>query len=251
MNMKAKNNSLKSKAQKRSLISAIIGISIAIFTFICCGLLIPLGLIGAAVFLHQYRIPLIILGIAITGVSIFFMLKGNNIFCLCKVSDLIKKYKKLAIISIGIIIFIGLGIFLASNFLTVPTQDLSSPNQLKSAISEWKNSKVKPDLVRVVNFLENNKDKAIELAGEKHVITGKENLSIRVVMLECCTKGEFAEILDDISKTGKVKHSDFNKKEIIAELPADEIPKIADIWNVERIDFEPEARTFWTQILNH
>jgi len=106
-------------------------------------------------------------------------------------------------------------------------------------------------LVRVVNFLGNNKGKEIELAGEKHTITGKEELIIKAVMLECCTKSEFDDILDSLSKIGVVKSSDFNKKEIQAELPADEIPKIADIWNVKRISLEPESRTLWMQVLSH
>ena len=106
-------------------------------------------------------------------------------------------------------------------------------------------------MVRVVDFLKNNKGKEIELAGEKHVITGKEELSIKVVMLECCTKREFDDILGSLSKIGVVRSSDFDKKEIQADIPVDEIPKIADIWNVERIDFEPEARIFWMQMLNH
>jgi len=69
-------------------------------------------------------------------------------------------------------------------------------------------------------------------------------------MLECCTKGEFADILDDVSKTGKVRSSNFSQKEIIAELPTDEIPKIADIWNVEAISLEPDTKILWESIIN-
>lgn len=68
-------------------------------------------------------------------------------------------------------------------------------------------------------------------------------------MLECCTKGEFAEILDDISKTGQVRSSDFSQKEMIAELPANEIPKIAEIWNVERIDLEQKSKDIWIKLI--
>jgi len=243
--MEEKNKSVKSKIRKRPLISAIIGIAIVLFTIICCGLLIPLGLFTAAAFLHQWRIPLIILGIVIAVISIFFLLKGKKVVCICKVFEVIKKYKKLTIISIGVIIFIGIGIFLSGNFFRPSTSDFTP------TATEWKNNKVESDLVRVVNFLENNKGKEIELAGEKHLITGKEKLGIKVVMLECCTKSEFNYILDDFSKIGVVRGSDFDKKEIQADIPADEIPKIADIWNVERIDFESEARTFWMQVLNY
>jgi len=244
--MKAKNNSPKSRVQKRSLISAIIGVSIAIFTFICCGLLIPLGLIGAAVFLHQYRIPLIIFGVAIAGLSIFFMLKGKEIICVCKIFDLIKKYKKLIFISMGVIILVSVGIFLAGNFPTVPTQ----LNQQKSTTSKWENNKAESGLVILVNFLEKNIGKEIEIGGEKHLVTGKEIIGIKVVMLECCTKGEFADILDDISKTGKVKSSDFSQKEIIAQLQINEMPKIADIWNVERISLESDTKILWEPIID-
>ena len=247
--MEVKNNSVKSVGRKRSLISAIIGVSIAIFTFICCGLLVPLGLIGAAVFLHQYRIPLIILGVLIAGISVFFMLRGKEIICFCKVFDLIKKYKKLAIISTSIIICIGLVVFLSSNFFTTPTKNPTSAVISGPTVSEWKSGKVESGLVKLVNFLKRNIGKEIVLDGETHLATGKEMIGIKVVMLECCTKGEFADILDDVSKTGKVRSSNFSQKEIIAELPADEIPKIADIWNVERIDFEPEAGTFWAPVL--
>ncbi|MFH1591897.1 MAG: hypothetical protein ABIB47_00835 [Candidatus Woesearchaeota archaeon] len=244
--MEDKNKPVKSKTRKRPLIAAITGVAIAIFTIICCGLLIPLGLFTAAAFLHQWRVPLIIGGIVIAIISIFFALRGKEIFCVCKVLKLWKKHKKLIIFSLGIILCVSLiSIFLSGNFFRPSTSESAG------MITEWKNSKVESDLVIVVNFLENNKGKEIELAGEKHVITGKEELSIKIVMLGCCTKSEFNDILGSLSKIGVVRSSDFDKKEIQADILATEIPKIADIWNVERIDFEPEARTFWTQILNH
>ncbi|MBU2068157.1 hypothetical protein KKE13_01075 [Patescibacteria group bacterium] len=244
-----KNNSAKGKTSKSSLISAIIGVGIAIFTFVCCGLLIPLGLIGAAVFLHQYRIPLIIFGVLMVGVSIFFMLKGKDIICICKVFDLIKKHKKLTIISTGIITCISLAIFAVSNFLFPPARNFTSPINPESTILEWRNNKAESEIVRIVNFLEGNIGKEIELAGERRLITGKEIISIKVIMLECCTKGEFREMLENVSKTGRVKSFDFSKKEILAELPADEIPKIADIWNVERVSFESKSRETWLQLI--
>jgi len=237
------------RVKKSSLVTAIIGVGIAVFTFICCGLLIPLGLIGAAVFLHQYRIPLIILGILMAGVSVFFMLRGKNIICVYKIFDLIKKHKNLAIISIGIIIFVGTAIFLGSNFLVAPTKNFSSPNQLKSTLSEWKNSKAESKLVGLVNFLNRNRGKEIELNGKKHLINGKEVIDVKIVMLECCTKGEFAGILDKITKIGEVRGSDFNQKKIIAKLPAEEIPKITDIWNVETINLELDTQVLWESII--
>ena len=245
--MEVKNNSVKTKARKRSLISAIIGVSIAIFTFICCGILIPLGFIGAAFFLHQYRIPLIILGVAIAGVSLFFMLKGKDIICICKVFDLIKKYKKLAIVSTAIITSIGFAIFILSNFL--PPQPEILPGQLNPELIRWENNKAESKLVSLVNLLKENIGKEIRLGEERHLITGKEMLGIKVIMLECCTKGEFRDMLDSISKIGKVRGSDYSKKEILAELPADEMAKIAEIWNVETISLEPDAKILWESII--
>lgn len=246
--MEDKEKSSKSKIQKRPLISAVIGVSIAIFTFICCGLLVPLGLIGTAMFLHQYRIPLIVLGVTVAGVSIFFMFRGKEIICICKTLELVKKYRKLSIILMGIFIFVGTGIFLTGNFLTTKTQDFSKTSQEELTKSEWKSNKVDPDLVSLVNFLEGNIGKEIELDGKRHLITGKEMLSIKVIMLECCTKGEFNDILDFLSKIGVVKYSNYDKKEFQVALPADEIPKIADIWNVERISLEQESKDMYNAI---
>jgi len=235
---------MKNKTQKRPLISAIIGILIALFTIVCCGLLVPLGLFTAAAFLHQWRIPLIILGIATTVISIFFLLKGKEIICVCKVLDVIRK-RKLIISLFGIILCVSLvSVFLSGNFFRPSTSDSTGIIR-----AEWKNSKADSDLVRVVNFLEENIGKEIEFAGEKHTITGRKALSIKIIMLECCTKGEFAEILNNISKIGKVKAFDFSKKEVLAELPADEIPKIAEIWNVERIDFEQKSKDIWLKLI--
>jgi len=247
--MRDKNKPIKSKTGKRPLIAAIIGAAIALFTIICCGILVPLGLFTAAAFLHQWRIPLIILGVAITGISVFFMLKGKDIICVCKVFDLIKKYKKLTIISTSIIIFIGLAIFAVSNFFLPSVRNSALTINPESTILEWRNIKAELELVRTVNFLKGNIGKEIKLEGEKHLITGKEMISIKVIMLECCTKGEFREMLDNISKIGKVKSSDFSEKEIQAGLLADEIPKIADIWNVETISLEPEAKILWESII--
>jgi len=243
--MGEKNKSMKSKTRKRPLISAIIGAAIALFTIICCGILIPLGLFTAAAFLHQWRIPLIILGIATAAISIFFLLKGKEIICVCKALNIMRKRKKLIISSLGIILCVSLiSIFLSGNFFRSSTSNFTDVTT-----SEWRNSKVESDLVRVVNFLGNNKGEEIELAGKKHIITGKEKLSIKVVMLECCTKSEFDDILNSLSKIGVVRSSDFDKKEIQADISINEIPKIADIWNVEKIDFEPKSEDIWIQLI--
>jgi len=260
--MMDKNKLVRGKIQKRSLISAIIGIAIALFTIICCGLLVPLGLFTAAAFLHQWRIPLIILGVATALISVFFMLRGKEIICFCKGSDLIKKYKqslnfslrskykKLAVISTGIIVCIGLVVFLSSNFFTTPTENPTNAVISEPTVSEWKSGKVESGLVELVNFLKRNIGKEIVLDGETHLATGKEMIGIKVVMLECCTKEEFDDIIKQISVNGEVKNSDFDKKEIWAEVTVNEIPKIADIWNVEAISLEPDAKILWKSIIN-
>ena len=109
--MEDKEKSSKSKIQKRPLISAIIGVAVALFTIVCCGLLIPLGFFTAAAFLHQWRIPLIILGIVTAVISIFFLLKGKEIICVCKALDMMKKHKKLIISLLGVILCISLSLF--------------------------------------------------------------------------------------------------------------------------------------------
>ena len=247
--MRDKNKPIKSKTGKRPLIAAIIGAAIALFTIICCGILVPLGLFTAAAFLHQWRTPLIILGVAIAGISVFSMLKGKDIICICKIFDLTKKYKKLIIISTGIIICTSLAIFAVRNFLPPSARNSARTINPESTILEWRNNKAESELVSIVNFLKGNIGKEIKLEGEKHLITGKEIISIKVIMLECCTKGEFAGMLDSISKIGKVENSDFSKKEILGELPADEIPKIADIWNVEKIDLGQKSKDVWIKLI--
>ncbi|MBA3064594.1 hypothetical protein FP803_04110, partial [Candidatus Woesearchaeota archaeon] len=130
--MRGKNKPVKSKTRK-PLIPAIIGAAIALFTIICCGILIPLGLFTAAAFLHQWRIPLIVLGIAIAVISIFFLLKGKEMVCVCKFFEIIRKRKKLVISLLGIIICASLIIiFLSSNFFRPSTTD--STDMIKS---EW------------------------------------------------------------------------------------------------------------------
>ena len=117
-----------------------------------------------------------------------------------------------------------------------------------AAVSEWKSAKSEDYLVKVVNFLIENKGREIEVAGEMHKVTGKEKLDVKIEMLGCCTGGEFNDLLESISARGEVKSSDFEQKTIHASVPADEIPKIDDVWNVARISFEPEARALWRQV---
>jgi len=55
--------------------------------------------------------------------------------------------------------------------------------------------------------------------------------------------------VDSSVAAGLLKNSDFDKKEIWADVTVNEIPKLADTWNVKGIDFEPETGTFWMPVL--
>jgi hypothetical protein len=235
----------KKRVKKRHLISAIVGAVIAIFTFICCGLLIPLGFIGAAIFFHQYRIPIIILGSGIGIVSIFFFLRGGGKGCICELICKLKdRISKELIVGLVCILCVSSAVWF---FWT----DFSKSSLITGqSVSEWKSDKVNPDLVNVVNFLENNKGREIELYGKKGVITGEEKLDVTIKMLECCTKEEFDDLLGSLSTIGEVSSSNYEQKLIQASLPANKISALADIWNLERMSFEAKARAFWIKIIS-
>jgi hypothetical protein len=234
----------KKKVKKSYLISTIIGAAIAIFTFICCGMLVPLGFIGAAIFFHQYRIPLIILGSGIGIVSIFFFLRGGGKGCICElICKLKERISEKLIIGLVCILCASLAVwFFGTHF----SKSSLISNQ---SVSEWKSDKVDPDLVNVVNFLENNKGREIELNGKKRVITGEEKLDVTIKMLKCCTKKEFDDILGSLSTIGEVSSSNYEQKLIQVSVPANKVPDLADIWNLEKISFEAKARAFWIKII--
>jgi len=243
---KEKAEETKKKWSKSALIVAVSGTAIAIATFFCCFILVPLGFISAAIFLRRYGTLVMIGGASITGLAIFLILREKRgRFSFCAIVDYVKKFKKFIIA--GVIILIGVTLAIISLRGNFSEPKLAGRSNHKIA-SKWKGDKADSDLVRVVNFLEGNKGKEIKLSGEKHIINGKEELGIRIIMLECCTKEEFDDIIKQISVNGKVKNSDFDKKEIWANVAVNEIPKLADIWNVKRIDFAPEARTLWLSI---
>jgi len=121
-----------------------------------------------------------------------------------------------------------------------------SAGEKEKGISKWKGNVTESDLVRVVNFLINNKGKEIDLAG-KHKITGKERLDIEVAILECCSKEEFNKIVKTVSTYGKVKQSNFPS--IHASVAVDAIPKIDEIGIISTIKFEPEAHSFWMKVI--
>jgi len=116
----------------------------------------------------------------------------------------------------------------------------------EKGISKWKGNVTEADLVRVVNFLINNKGKEIDLAG-KHKITGKERLDIEVVILPCCSKEEFNKVVKTVSTYGNVKKSNFPS--IHASVAVDDIPKIDEIGIISTIKFKPEAHSFWMKVI--
>lgn len=104
----------------------------------------------------------------------------------------------------------------------------------------WKGAATEKDLVVVVNFLINNKGKEIKLGGEKHKVTGKEELDVVINVLDCCDERGF---LNYISVFGKVKDVKFPA--FYVSVPADKIPEIDKNGEVTNIKFEPKARDFW------
>jgi hypothetical protein len=130
---------------------------------------------------------------------------------------------------------------------TVAPEETTAPTT-STAETEFKSIFTEADLVKVVNFLINNKGKEIELAGEKHVITGKEKLDVVISVMDCCTEEEFLAVVDVALACGEVKDSSFPS--FHASVPADEIPKIDSISDVTGIKFEPEARDFWMQVVD-
>ena len=108
----------------------------------------------------------------------------------------------------------------------------------------WKVDVTEAGLVTVVNFLINNKGKEIVLAGEKHIITGKEKLDVEIIAMNCCDPESFYK---DISAYGEVKNFEFSSYRV--SVPAEQIPKIDKIGDVAEIKFKPEAHDFWMKTI--
>ena len=120
----------------------------------------------------------------------------------------------------------------------------SSSGYAEETDKSWKGAVSEADLVTVVNFLTNNKDKEIELDGKKHTITGKEKLNIQITVLPCCDPKMFYK---DISAYGEVKNFKFPSYRV--SVPTDQIPKIDRTGEVQEIKFEPEKRDFWIKAI--
>ncbi|MBU4346053.1 MAG: hypothetical protein KKH29_01835 [Candidatus Omnitrophica bacterium] len=120
----------------------------------------------------------------------------------------------------------------------------SSSGYAEETDKSWKGAVSEADLVTVVNFLINNKGGEIVLAGEKHTITGKEKLDIEIIAHSCCEPKRFYK---DISAYGEVKNFKFPSYRV--GVPADEIPKMDELGEVQEIKFEPEKRDFWMKAI--
>ncbi|MBU2445580.1 MAG: hypothetical protein KJ666_08415 [Bacteroidetes bacterium] len=110
----------------------------------------------------------------------------------------------------------------------------------------WKGAVTEADLVKVVNFLINNKGKEIKLDGKKHTIKGKEELDVEITVLSCCDEQEFRKYIHVFGKVKDVKFPTFH-----ARIPADKIPQIDKNGEVTEINFTPEAHDFWMNALKH
>ncbi len=111
--------------------------------------------------------------------------------------------------------------------------------------SLWQSDKADSDLVRVVNFLINNKGKEVELAGEKYKITGKGKLNIEIKILSCCDEMGFRKYISAFGEVEDVKFPTFH-----ASLPADTIPEFEKNGEITEIRLEPEANELWMKVLN-
>lgn len=111
-------------------------------------------------------------------------------------------------------------------------------------VKPWKGTVTEGDLVVVVNFLINNKGKEIVLAGNKYIITGKEELDVEIISLPCCEPEKFYKVMSDY---GKIKNFQFPSYHV--SVPADEIPKIDKIGEVQGIKFEVGKRDFWMKAI--
>ena len=108
----------------------------------------------------------------------------------------------------------------------------------------WEGSVTDADVVKVVNFLINNKGKEITLDGKKHIVTGREELDVEIISLPCCAP---ENVKKEISACGKVKNFQFPSYR--ASVPAEGIVKLDKNGEIEKIKFEPEKRDLWMKAI--
>lgn len=126
----------------------------------------------------------------------------------------------------------------------VPTTPIPAKPEPTPAAPSWKGSVTETDLVKVVNFLMNNKGKEIKLGGKKHTITGKEKLDIEITVLQCCDEGKFRKYVSTLGIVKDVKFPTFH-----ATVPADAIQELDKNGEVTEIMFAPEVKDFWMKAI--
>ena len=108
----------------------------------------------------------------------------------------------------------------------------------------WKGVVTEGDLVKVVNFLINNKGKEIKLDGKKHTITGKEELDIQTTILPCCDENMFRKYISTFGVVKDVKFPTF-----YAIVSADAIQELDKNGEIVEIKFAPKARDLWIKAI--
>lgn len=122
-------------------------------------------------------------------------------------------------------------------------QPVSTPTTTTVDI-KWKGSVAEADIVRVVNFLINNKGKEIEFAGGKHKITGKEKLDVQIIVSPCCDEEAFRKYISTFGVVKDVKFPTF-----YATVPANAIQKLDKRGDIVKIEFESKAQDFWMKVI--
>lgn len=147
--------------------------------------------------------------------------------------------------------FISMGLFKPTATPTAPEEEAattSTPTPM-GELSSRAAILMEDDLEQVYYFLMNNVGKEVKLAGEKHVITGKEEIDIMIELESCCkAKDLFDYAVNSVSELGEVRDAKFEELLVYAGLPVEKIPELATL-PINKIGFEPESRKYWTQVL--
>jgi len=120
----------------------------------------------------------------------------------------------------------------------------SSSGYAEEKDKSWKGAVSEADLVKVVNFLMNNKGKEIKLDEKKHTITGKEELNIQITILPCCNENMFRKYISTFGVVKDVKFPTF-----YAIVSADAIQELDKNGEIVEIKFEPEKRDLWIKAI--
>ena len=120
----------------------------------------------------------------------------------------------------------------------------SSSGYAEEKGKSWKGAVSEADLVKVVNFLMNNKGKEIKLDEKKHTITGKEELNIQITILPCCNENMFRKYISTFGVVKDVKFPTF-----YAIVSADAIQELDKNGEIVEIKFAPKARDLWIKAI--